>query len=282
MNNGRKILELQVTERFLQMLKAQRQIHSEAKLIRTIATTLCLGLPLVITLIQITESFSIPTATCAFAEFIIFGLGLGLLSWAKGKTKTAASIQQRFDLELYGLGSYDCAGLASSIAEASRRYDKSSSDSKDLEDWYCSIRPSFEPIKAVRCCQRENIRWSSKLGCVWLLAITVLSVACFAALVVLTFVWDIDYANLFFGVTIVERMATQLCEGLLCLKTIRSLDSATGIIAANDEASIRRIQNDIFEYRRSSFSVPNWFFRRGRTKCSSIGDDVAESESIQP
>ena len=280
-NNGRKILELQATDRFLQMLKAQRQIHSEAKLIRAIAVTLCLGFPLAITLVQITESFSIPTVTCAFAEFILFGLGLGLLSWAKGKTRTAASIQQRFDLELYGLGSYDCAGLADSIAEASRRYNESSSDSKDLENWYCSVRPSFEPIKAVRCCQRENIRWSSKLGCVWLLVITVFSVACLVALITFTFVWGMNYANLFFGVTIVERIITQLCEGQFCLTTIRSLDSATGIIAANDEASIRRIQNDIFEYRRSSFSVPDWFFRSRRFKCSSIGDVIAESESIQ-
>ena len=281
MNSGRKILELQATDRFLQMLKAQSQIHSDAKRIRAIVTSFCLGLPLVITLIQITGSFYISPAACALSEFIIFGLGLILLSRAKNKTRTAASIQQRFDLELYGLGSYDCADLADSIAEASRRYDKSNPYSEDLENWYCSVRPSFEPMKAVRCCQRENIRWSNSLGSVWLLVLTVLSVACLAALIALTIVLGLDYANLFFGVTIVERIITQLCEGLFWLATIRGLESATGIIAANDEASIRRIQNDIFEYRRSSFSVPDWFFKNRQLSCSSIGDDVAESENIR-
>lgn len=280
MRSGREIIELQNTERFLRMLKAQRQLHSEAKRVRRIATIICLGFPLLITLCQVTTLVSLTTTACAITELVLFVIGRALLSRASDKTRTAASIQQRFDLKLYGLGSYDCSGLSESIVEASRRFDESGQNSMGLEGWYSSVKPSFEPIKAVRCCQRENVKWSFSLGRAWLLVFVTLCAACLGMLIVLTVVSGLNYANLFFGITIVERASELVLDGTSKLRIIRNLDSASGIIAANDEGSIGRIQNDIFEYRRSSFDVPNWFFESKKVRYASIGDDIARSESL--
>lgn len=282
MNNGSRIVELQETERFLQMLGAQRQLYTEAKTLKTIAAALCLGLPVFITVLQIWASgfISLSVPSCIFIELVVFVFGLVIMAQAERKIITAASIQQRFDLALYGLGEYDCADLEESIITAFKRYGKSGDDPTSLKQWYSEDIATLGEVEAVRCCQKTNIRWSFKLGCIWAMALVLLSVVCVAIVIVPTVALKVDWANLFFAATIIEWAALQIHEGLSYLLRVRDLDKTTRLIDVVNEEGIRRLQDLIFDYRKSAFKVPDWLFRIMRPRYSSIGDEIVAAERL--
>lgn len=281
-NSGSTIVELQETEQFLQMLGAQRQLYTEAKTLQTIAAALCLGIPVIITILQIWASdfISLSVSSCIIIELVVFVCGLVIMAQAERKIITAASIQQRFDLALYGLGEYDCADLEESIIKAFKRYGKSDDDPSTLKQWYSSDIATLGEVEAITCCQKTNIRWSFKLGCIWVTTLVLLSVVCVAIVIVPTVALKVDWANLFFAATVIEWAALQIHEGLAYLLRVRDLDKTTRLIDVVNEEGIRRLQDLIFDYRKSAFKVPNWLFRIMRPRYSSIGDEIAAAERL--
>ena len=178
MHSGSEIAELQNSERSLEMLKTQGRLYTEAKRVKAVAAAICLGVPIAVTAVQFWTSFALPApAACIVIEIVAFVAGIALTSAAEHKIVTAASIQQRFDLELYGLGSHERAGLKKAIVEAAGRYDESGADQSWLLDWYGTAISGLEPIEAVRCCQLTNVSWSYKLGRLWLGALVLASLA---------------------------------------------------------------------------------------------------------
>ena len=126
LHNGNEIAELQNSEPMIAMLKAQRRLYTEAKRVKAVAAAICLGIPIAVTAVQLLTSLALPTpAICICIELVAFVAGVALTSVAERKVVIAASIQQRFDFELYGLGSYEHAGLKRAIVEAAGRWRRS-------------------------------------------------------------------------------------------------------------------------------------------------------------
>ena len=282
MRSGKEIVELQDTEPYLQMLQAQRQLYSEAKMIKAIAAVLCLGLPVLITVLQVLapNPLTISVSVCMAVELFVFVCGLALMAQANRKIIAAASVQQRFDLMLYGLGAYNCAGLEESIIEASKRYSDSDDDVGTLKEWYSKDIASLDAVEAIRCCQKTNIKWSFRLGCLWIVFLALISAACVVIVVAPTLALGVDWSNLFFGATIIEWAALQMHEGLSYLLHVRDLDKSTELLVVDSEEGIRRLQDLIFDYRKSGFKVPNWLFRVMRPRYITIGDTIAAAEKL--
>ena len=70
----------------------------------------------------------------------------------------------------------------------------------------------------------------------------------------------------------------QLSDGFSYLIKVRNLNVCAQLFEAEGEASVTRMQELIFEYRKSAFKVPNWLYRAMEPRYSSIGDDIAESK----
>lgn len=281
LRSGQEIAEFQNSESSLKMLKAQRQLYSEAKRIKGIAAIVCLGIPIVVTVVQIVTSFTLPTvAACVVIELVSFAAGIVFTACAECKIATGASIQQRFDFELYDLGSYDRAGLSKSIVEAAGRYERSSKDFSELLDWYGTGISGLEPIEAVRCCQRMNVSWSYRLGWLWMVMLAFVSLACLAVLVAPAVFLEADIASIFFGATIVEWLTLQLGDGVSYLRQVRDLDKIADAVDIDSKADALRMQDFIFEYRKSRFKVPDFMFRVMRNHYSFIGDEIAASERL--
>ena len=278
MHDGSEIARLQNTPRYIRLLKAQRQLYSEAKRLNRVTAIVCLAIPVALSLIQVINPEAIPSMLCFWIGMLLFVFGLVLPSLAKSKTKMAASIQQRFDLELYGVGTYCLAGMDEQIVSAAKRYDRIGRSQSDVESWYESVDPSFGSIQAIRCCLRENVNWSFRLCLSWLVTVSSLSLICFAVIFFVVVLFHLDLSALFFSVTILERTVTPLVEGVKSLDAIWLLDCAMKRVDVSDERSIISLQNDIFEARKTGFAVPDWFFRRKRARYSSIGDAIATVE----
>ena len=282
MRSGSEIAELQNSEPMITMLKAQRRLYTEAKRVKAVAAAICLGIPIAVTGVQLMTSLALPSAeVCICAELVTFAVGIAFAASAEGKTVTAASVQQRFDLELYGLGSYDSASLRATVTEAAARYDKSrSANPSRLQGWYEDAISGLEPIEAIRCCQRTNLTWSLKLARLWLGILVVASMACIAFLALSAMSAGISMTNVFFGATIVEWLTLQLVDGASYFRRLRDLRIVADFFDVDSEAYVLRLQDQIFECRKSRFMVPDFVFRMMHGRYSSIGDEIAAAERL--
>lgn len=156
----------QNTQRALDLLAAQRQLYSDAKMLQLVS--IIIGVPVVIIWSILVAIF--PKLAVYAGLWGIVAVLLELLVFSRLQKSTqekAAKVQQIFDCEVlqFNWGSLNCGIRVEPelIIDASSRYRHKNSNYSSLQNWYPIIVEQLPIHQARIICQRCNVWWDAKL-----------------------------------------------------------------------------------------------------------------------
>ena len=143
---------------------------------------------------------------------------------------------------------------------------------ENLEDWYSPEAIPDVPILARTHCQRMNVVWDYDLRKKWNTAITYTSTAAAVILVATAAALGATLLEALVGVAMLLRIGAWVVVETRSQKraiaqcvSIRKFLSDSGTSTQRSLHDVRLAQDMIFEHRRSSPTIPDWFYRVFRT-----------------
>ncbi|WFE38631.1 S-4TM family putative pore-forming effector [Micromonospora sp. WMMD998] len=202
---------------------------------------------------------------------------LGLASWSRGQLRRAATIQEMFDVNLFGLPWNEvAAGERLTAPEISRRDRAFRGTERYLRDYY--EIPELPAPYDVLACQQQSLGWGARLRRRYARAVLAVVAAWAATGVVYGVLADLTVAHLLLAWFVPSLGALLL--GVEIYRGQRDVaverDHAMTIVqrhinsAARDPSApvgdlltvARQVQDLLFRTRCTQPRVPNWFFRR--------------------
>lgn len=257
------------------LLRAMSASHARARRLDSISTALSLA----IAGAGIVGTFVMPIANAVTAVGGLWALAyaMGLSRFTDAELKRAATIQEMFDVQLYGLPwNSILAGdplRASEISGLSARY----RGRDDMIENYYEIADSLRPPFDVLACQMMNLGWGARVrrrfarlilvfvgG--WTVAGVVIGAVAHVTVAQLVLTWYIpSLAALMLGLDIHRRQSLVVNERQRVLQQLRSslesLARKTHLVSDDEiQALARHVQDVIFLTRVSCPRVPDWFF----------------------
>lgn len=260
-------------DRLLGLLAAQRRLYTEGKRVNTIIFLVTLAVAAVIPMIMLYNPETNDTLN------ILFGIGsivmaLALKNIPKKRAETGAKVQEEFDASLYDLEWNKMLVKEKVPPPRIKRAELKYRNKADLKNWY-SDYSKLEKSKAILLCQGENLYWDSKQKWGYATFLTVIAVILLIGGWILGFnifrLEPNDYLlSVFFPqagfivhlITIIADLRKASKE--LDSKMINANTIFNKYKDSNDpvpSATLREIQDAIFENRKKNVPVPDWYYR---------------------
>ncbi|MCZ7439525.1 S-4TM family putative pore-forming effector [Micromonospora sp. WMMC241] len=268
------LLRRQTEPAMMAMLRAMSVCHSRAQrldALRTSVSVTIAGAGAVVAFLGVSA-----TAVTALGALWAVVNALGLATWSRGQLRRAATIQEMFDVDLFGLPWNEVAAGPRVAAPEISRLDRAfRGTERYLRDYY--EIPELPAPFDVLACQQQSLGWGARLRRRY--AYTVLAaVAAWAALGVvygvlggltvahLLLAWFVpSLGALLLGVEIyrgqrdvaVERDRAGTVVHHRITSAVRDPSAAADLLGL-----ARQVQDLLFRTRCTQTRVPNWFFRR--------------------
>ncbi len=284
MNNG--IVERQNEEKSIYYLAAQRQLYNEVKKMDCIGILFSIVLPLGFVGLQFIISDYTYLNTLSYILSIV-SMFVSLLGgcYIEDKKKTAAEIQQYFDLyvyqmpwdnKLFGLK----RNISNIVAEKAKVLLKNPKEHEQLTNWYTTVAGTVDLKKGISMCQKENYNWDVNLR----KRFRRLSITSIIRLTVLIFLIGIvnneTVAMLLYRLAFVIPMFQWLGKTVIQLnKDIKNLEELDDLISSSELPSmdkLQEIQSKIYIQRKSCYTIPNKFYDRYKNN----DEDVAHRTAL--
>lgn len=269
------IQERQNKEESIRKLASQRLLYSRAKLTRSFKV----GLILLVSLLGLASSTLENTALSQWIPLVVLIVWTAdqlILKKKENSLKTeAAVVQEDFDCYVLDLDWPEHKAIErptpDRLRQLSRKALRKSNGSVGLFDWYSPGEIPREPIHAKIHCQKMSCWWDTNLRLRWknMLYVALVSFVCSA--LILCYFNDITVARLtaifasILGVlswTITEKYQQEE-SGQRIERLHRHLENLSQQETISP-SSVRSVQDEIFEHRRSSPLIPDWFYRLNR------------------
>lgn len=261
MNSGAGIIELQELDQNKRLLAAQREMYSTAKRYDAANRWVSLALPVAVTVLQ--AFVEVPFCATAVVAALMLGFGLFLEQRASALVIEGAKAQQLFDSEVYGIGFENVSRDKRAVKRYADKYLSRKEDLSDFDEWYTVPIGELEPGEAILECQRQNSAWTYNLARRFMVRSTAVSSLLIVAVVAVIAFSGSSPAAFAFLFCIFEWPVAMLVRWRKTSITARSLPSAMERhTLSKDEESLKRNQENIFEYRSSGFLVPDRFYKR--------------------
>lgn len=273
--NNREILLLQ---------KAQRSKYTEAKKVLYPGLYLSITGTVIFAILTSLYDIELLNTLSSFSAIALFAFTSYLEKKANVYIELAAKIQQTMDVKLFQMPDKCHVLLSSEIKEITASYN--SEQLVEFENWYNDYS-SLDFLKQVFLSQKENIRWDQKLREKYSCLITALVIGCPILLLIYIIFTNATASSLF-------AMASWLfpLEQFLITQWIGLRDNINNLKAINEEyRSIEKcyekyspseiqcklcgLQTYIFEHRKRSIMIPDWFYKKHKSKMQKYEDDVA-------
>ncbi len=266
----------------LARLAAQRFLYRRAKVVRIVG----LGLIVLVVILGLAASV---VDNKGFSQLIPY---IVLITWfvdqqvlkrKESALKTeAATIQEYFDCYVFDLPWPHHKGVMrpteDRVNQLSRLAERSPQLTSELADWYTPNAIPDDPILAVIHCQRMNCWYDVSLRQKWIRVLKILFWIIAVLVLGLSVLTGITVAKL---AAITASNIRVLAWGLdengnqgAAMQRIRGIHRTLSNLTDNrpiSPSSVRYLQDDIFEYRRSNPPVPDWFYwlKRNRQEVES-------------
>lgn len=264
MNSGYTILRKQNEDESITLLAAQRAMYTEAKREGVVSMAMCLGVPLLFTILQI--FVSVPYQVLAALSFTIFIADLILAQKRSELLEEAASVQQAFDARVYGIPFENVSFNRRQMLLCAKKLMRSKEEKERLKDWYLPSIAGKDPAAAILECQHENAWWSERLLHRYLVASIAVSAATVAIVAVIAWCRHAACENLFFLIPILEWMVRQIWAISRAKRSERELREALETFSLGDLGNIKRVQGKLYKARMSAVLVPDKIYRVFRAK----------------
>ncbi|GAB3121927.1 hypothetical protein GCM10027160_39950 [Streptomyces calidiresistens] len=263
------IWETQNESESIRLLAAQRQSYSDAKMIHFSQMTLTFtGGILVATSTFLFEAFR-PVLAAALG-CLLLGLSVVASSREKRKIEIAASIQEKFDTEVFQLNWSRAHKVstpsASEVARAALRH-----RGGNLNNWYSLNQPVNRPLD-VLICQRANLGWGIATHRAWAATVLCTGLAILGTATVFVSLSGMPATKALLGVYIPllpafkETGETWLSNSRSAalkeeadLEAAKIWNSSMQSRRAPTEQHCRKLQDKILESRMTNSLIPDWF-----------------------
>lgn len=278
------IYQQQNNPEILLLQKAQRSKYTEAKKVLYPGLYLSIAGTVIFAILTSFYDIELINTLSSFLAIVLFGFTSYMEKKANGHIELAAKIQQTIDVKLFQMPDNCHVLLSSEIKEITASYN--SAELSEFENWY-SDYSSLDFSKQVFLSQKENIRWDQKLREKYSCLITSLAIGC-PILLLMYIIFTNSSISSFFA------MASWLfpLEQFLITQWIGLRDNISYLKAVNEEyRSIEKcyekyspseiqcklcgLQTYIFEHRKKSIIIPDWFYKKHQSKMQKYEDDVA-------
>ncbi len=278
--NNREILLLQ---------KAQRSKYTKAK--KVLYPGLYSGIAGAVTFAILMSFYDVELlhTLSSFLAIVIFAFTSFLEKKSNEYIELAAKIQQTIDVHLFRMPDNCHVLLPSETKEIVASY--TSTELSDFKNWYSDYSPLDFP-KQIFLSQKENIRWDRKLREKYSCLITSLAIGCPILLVLYT-IFTNTTASSFFAIAswifpLEQFLITQwigLRDNINYLKAVneeyRSIEKCYEKYSTYEiQCKLCGLQAYIFEHRKKSIMIPDWFYKKYQSKMQKYEDQLA-AETIR-
>ena len=283
---GEHIIRTQNEQRHIEQLSAQKEIYSTAKGLFYAQCVIATLVPVLISTLQTifpsaTESFmwvfGLYSANASITEVILDRIITKLKN-------TAASIQEAFDCAVLGIEWNSVLVPEKPLLETIQRYHAQYTEKKSvnkLYDWYSIEIAEVQTNIGTVICQRTNCvydfsirkKYSAGMGILAVITfIVLLSTSAMTGLTLPKFIVNVIAPSIpIFMLAIRQYFAN--ADSIDNLKSLKSLLEGAILNASIDSTisgqSIRQIQDKIYNNRTLSPLLPDWVFKRYRSKLES-------------
>lgn len=296
-NQPPNIFSEQNSEYHLRLLAAQKQLYSEAKVLRRCralgSVLLALGAPFIL------HRFPGSVIGLNVAGGIALVLDFLLVGVEERKIKEAATIQEEFDTSLFALPwNQRLVGVKVMPEEISLVARRFKGDQQKIYNWYSDTGAVAYPLN-VLLCQRTNLAWDWNLRRLFATLLFIVPVVYVIALVVFAIVNDQLVSDFLLALVLpaLSAILESFRDGRKHLAiTNDKREAAASLLemierGAKNPRSVskkdcRSIQDCIFIQRRDGPLVPNWLYNLKRSHdeqqmYSTTAELVAEIEKIK-
>lgn len=283
----------QNTQKQLERLAAQRELYSSAKTLHTIQILVTVAIPLILAIVSILNT-ELATLSAIFGVFA-FVLDISIIEPEISRKKTkAAKIQELFDCDVLNIPKSPLKTVDDiTVEEVLTHYNahvKIKTNVEKIKDWYSPSVGDLSIKTARILCQRTNCWWDSKLRKRFSNFLKFSSILAFTLLLLLSYIINLTLLEFtlilstlvpFFQFCIKQAndnkdAAKRLNELVLYSVKVwnnameNSCDDNTMIIDS------RRLQDEIFEHRKKSPLILNFFYKIFRHKDEELMNRTSE------
>lgn len=278
MNNGNQILTAQNLDINIDKLLAQRRLYSNAKILQYILLITTIVIPIMISIFANFTIYCVDDKSWIFVSYsIIILISEKLIEAIIDRIKkTAASIQEKFDIDVLGISENETLNTVFvdfSIIRANSKKDKQNQEKvSKVTNWYSTKIGTLNTNIAVLFCQRMNICYDFSIKRkynFYLITISVLTFLCllifalFKNFTLQKFIIEVILPSLPIFTFTYKEVSTNVesIDNLEKLQEIieKELDE-TSIGDSVDEEKIRKIQDRIYNNRILSSLIPNFIY----------------------
>lgn len=286
----KNIFNHQNDEYLLKCIVAQRQEYRQAKKANNVKSIVTVIFAAFTVLSSALDNDILTAITCLFAIVLLI-VSQRIDSYTLKKRRHAASIQQYVDVELFStVAEQDATNWGTLPSKTDLAESISSIDTSETElakNWYSNYS-KLPPIKQIFYCQKENIRWDSKLRSEFRVLLIIVYSVILAALVVITFAINpslvrficvfswflpiIDYCYSF---------GSNRAQDTRRFERLKEDSENIEKLLQNDDfrenyIELIELQNKIKDNRENAALIPDWFYKQRKEKHQSAEDKIAE------
>lgn len=265
-NSGDEILARQDEEENIELLKAQRQLYSDAKILHYWYSAISLILPIIAVAVQLLmgPDWTMPVGACIVLELvIILAVCDGLFQKAVKKTELAAEIQQNFDSRVFGVNFERSDVPPKDIERYVTKYDSKGKQTQRLLRWYSSAITGLPSDKAVGLCQKENLQWTQSLSKYYFWPVMAVCLTIIAFTIFLVAVMKMNPANVCFILCPTAWAYREICGYRKYNLALEKMES-WGSLEFDTVHNVNEFQKRIFDYRKSSALIPDFLYEKRR------------------
>ncbi|MBY8872334.1 hypothetical protein K7640_10835 [Micromonospora sp. PLK6-60] len=266
------LLRRQTDPAMMSLLRAMSVCHTRAQRLdglRVVVSVTIAGAGAVVAFTGVSS-----TAVTALGALWAVINALGLASWSRGQLRRAATIQEMFDVDLFGLPWNElAAGERVAAPEVSRLDRAFRGTERYLRDYY--EIPDLPAPYDVLACQQQSLGWGARLRrryaytvlaavATWAVVGVVYGVLAGLTVAQLLLTWFVpSLGALLLGVEIYRGQRDVAVERDRAMAIVHGyIVSAVRVPAADLLTVARQVQDLLLRSRRTQPRVPNWFFRR--------------------
>ena len=279
MNKGQEILYKQNLDVNIDRLLAQRRLYSNAKIMQYILIAITVIIPVLIAFITNFSNLRIDDTSwiyTIYAIVVIFGEKILEIFIDRNK-KTAASIQEKFDTNIFDIPENELLNSVFIDHDIVRKYSKkdklNANKISRVTNWYSTRIDCLQTNIAILFCQRMNICYDQNIKKKFNKLLISLSVLTFITLLIISLTNDFSLKKFIIEVILPSipilnftyKEINQNIESVDNLQKLREIiENKLSSLSRNDVIEIeelRNIQDRIFNNRILSPLIPDFIYK---------------------
>ena len=274
-------------------LAAQREIYSMAKRLNFFEFIALVGTPLLFTVLGIifVNDATLQSISC-ITTIVLIVLSVFSARKSDSHIKTAAAIQQEFDLDVYQMiwdqrlyGSHD--NLDDVIGKFANQYHEKYQNYESLRNWYSETNYSCSLNNGIFTCQRSNVRWDQNIRKIYRLTLITATTLCILGVMTLEIIQKsliTDFLlTLFSLIPLVNWIVIRLDKLSRDIKRLDTMKTAINSCDCNELNDLELFQKKIYVHRQEADLIPDRFYnitqKRQEREMKAVSEHLSNSQN---